>query len=195
MTQDSNRSAQMQWGRQPELPQQAWWQVALTTPGLLAHIVVMLGVCSALTIVNLLAGPRVWWSLAILVIWLALVIVHAIGVGSRSFLFGEDDDAPARPARSQSAEPLGPVVPSWLTLPKRNTTPETSVPQSWALPDDSPTTGWAVSSAPNGEPASVPRPPDEKIPWRAATDIAWLRRPRPAATDDNDPPTSKTASS
>ncbi len=196
MTQDSNRSAQTQWGRQPEPPPApAWWQAVLTVPSLLAHIVIMLGVCSALTFVNLLAGPRVWWSLAILVIWLALVIVHAIGVGSRSFLLGEDDDAPARPVRNQSAEPIGPKVPGRLTLPKRDTASDATVPKSWALSEDSPATGWAASPSPNGEPAPVPPPTDEKIPWRAATDIAWLRRPRSAATDNDDPPTSKTASS
>ena len=60
MTQDSNPSPQMQWGRQPALPPQpAWWLGVLTVPSLLGHIVVMLGVCSALTVANLLAGPLI----------------------------------------------------------------------------------------------------------------------------------------
>lgn len=196
MTQDSNPSPQMQWGRQPALPPQpAWWLGVLTVPSLLGHIVVMLGVCSALTVVNLLAGPRLWWSLAILVIWLALVIIHAIGVGSRSLLFADDDaEAPAQSVRRPRAEPIGPAVPTWLNLPRRNSTPETPVPESWKLPDDTPDPDWDASPAQNGEPAPAPEPKPEKVPWRAATDIAWLRRPRPAGSDE-EPPPSKTASS
>ena len=195
MTQDSDRSAQMQWGLPPKAaPQPPWWQATLTVPALLAHIVVMLSVCSALAVVNLLATPRVWWSLAFLVIWLALVIIHAIGVGSRSLLFGEDELTSVRPVRRQRAEPLGPAIPSRFTLPKRNAAPDPTVPASWELPDDAPANDWAASSAPNGEPAPKPPLPNEKVPWRAATDIAWLRRPRPAASDD-EPPTSKKVSS
>ncbi len=196
MTQDSNRSAPMQWGQQADRPPQpTWWHSVLTVPGLLGHIVVMLGVCSAFTIINLLAGPRVWWSLAILVIWLALVIVHAVGVGSRSLLFGEDDETATPPARRPRTEPLGPAVPSWLTLPKRDATPQPIVPQTWALPDDPPATDWAASPDAKDEPAPAPRPADEKVPWRAATDIAWLRRPRSERTGEDEPPASTKASS
>jgi hypothetical protein len=196
MTQDSNRSAQVPWGQQPSPPPQpAWWHGALTVPGLLAHIVIMLGVTSLLTVVNLLAGPRVWWSLAILVIWLALVIIHAIGVGSRSLLFVEDSDADAGPASRPRAEPIGPAVPGWLSLAKRNGEMEPHVPESWVLPDDTPEPPWTARIPPKREEKPTPAPESEKVPWRAATDIAWLRRPKPATIDDNEPPTSNKASS
>jgi hypothetical protein len=168
-------------------------------PGLLAHFVVMLSVASALTVINLLAGPRIWWSLAILVIWLALVVIHAIGVGSRSLLFVDDDGRPAQPTRVRG-EPIGPVVPTWLALPKHNGEPQVSVPESWELRDDAPSPVWTASPASNGEarPAAKPQPKpgmDDKVPWRAATDIAWLRRPKPATPEDGEPPAKKEASS
>jgi hypothetical protein len=194
MTQDSNRSAQTPWGqRPPPPPEPAWWHGTLTVPGLLAHIVVMLVVSSVLTVTNLLAGPRIWWSLAILVVWLALVIIHAIGVGSRSLLFVDDDDAAARPASRPRGEPLGPAIPTWLTLPRRNVAPGVSVPESWELRDDTPAPAWTATAAPTREPNPAPRPADEKVPWRAATDIAWLRRPKPTSSDE--PPATKEASS
>jgi hypothetical protein len=194
MTQDSNRSAEIPWGQRPAPPPQpAWWQGILTVPGLLAHVVVMLGVTSALTVVNLIAGPRVWWSLAILVIWLALVIIHAIGVGSRTLLFVEDDDAPA-PTPRVRGEPIGPAVPSWITLPKRHAEPPTNVPDSWELRDDTAGPVWTASPAnADAAPASKPRA-GEKVPWRAATDIAWLRRPKPPA-GEGEPPADRKASS
>jgi hypothetical protein len=199
MTQDSNRSAQVPWGQRPAPPPQpAWWLGALTVPGLLAHIVVMLGVSSVLTIINLLTGPRVWWSLAILVIWLALVIIHAIGVGSRTLLFDSEDAERAAPSTRVRGEPLGPDVPSWLSLPKRNVAPQVTVPESWELRDDTPGSAWTASTAQNGEAKPAPEPlprPDDKVPWRAATDIAWLRRPKSSNPDDREPPAKKEASS
>lgn len=195
MTQDSNRSAQVPWGQRPTPPPQpAWWLGVLTVPGLLAHVVIMLGVTSALTVVNLIAGPGVWWSLAILVIWLALVIIHAIGVGSRTLLFVDDDDAPAPPPRVRG-EPVGPAIPSWITLPKRKAAPPANVPESWELRDDATGPAWTATTA-NGEATPAPKPSEnEKVPWRAATDIAWLRRPKPGASDDAEPPASRKASS
>lgn len=195
MTQDSNRSAKVPWGQRPAPPPQpAWWQGVLEVRWLLAHIVIMLSVASVFTVINLLTGPRVWWSLAILVIWLALVIIHAIGVGSRSLLFVEDDDAAARPSTRRRAEPVGPAIPTWLTLPKRNGETAANVPASWELPDDTPAPAWTprVTLTTEEKPASPPA--NEKVPWRAATDIAWLRRPKPAASDA-EPPPSKEASS
>jgi hypothetical protein len=168
----------------------------MTVPALLAHIVIMLAVTSVLTVVNLLAGPRVWWALAVLVLWLALVIIHAIGLATRSLLFVEEDGEPAPPR--VRPEPLGPAVPGWLSLPRRNVRepepePEPRVPESWELKDDT-APAWPaqpLSDSPlKKKPAS-----DEKVPWRAATDIAWLRRPRATATDGDEPPASKEASS
>ncbi len=196
MTHDSNRRAQVPWGQRPTPPPQpSWWHGVLTVPGLLAHVVVMLGVTSTLTVINLLTGPRIWWSLAILVIWLALVIIHAIGVGSRSLLFVEDDDQVARPPGRPRAEQLGPSIPTWLTLPKRNGAVEPDVPASWELPDDAPEPAWPLRATPILDDQTAPKsaPADEKVPWRAATDIAWLRRPKIA--DDAEPPASKEASS
>lgn len=196
MTQDSNRSAQVPWGQRPAPPPQpAWWHGLLDVRWLLAHIVIMLGVASVLTVINLLTGPRVWWSLAILVIWLALVIIHAIGVGSRSLLFVEDDDAAAMPSTHRRAEPLGPAIPTRLTLPKRNVETAANVPESWELPDDTPAPAWNTRVPPSREEKPATTPADEKVPWRAATDIAWLRRPRPTPTDDAERPPSKEASS
>jgi hypothetical protein len=163
----------------------------LTVPALLAHVVVMLVATSALTIVNLLVGPRVWWSLAILVIWLALVIIHGIGVGSRTLLFEEEDDAPAPPARRSQSEPIGPPIPGWLTLPRRNSRPEPVVPATWELRDDASGPSWPERTV-AGPPAPAPV---EKVSWRAATDVAWLRRPKPITPDDADPPETRKASS
>jgi hypothetical protein len=193
MTQDSNRSAYTQWGEPAAPPAQpAWWSSLATVPALLGHIVIMLAVTSALTIVNLLAGPGVWWSLALLVIWLALVIIHAIGVASFHLLFDEEDEDEPAPAPRARAEPHGPAVPSWLSLPKRDRDrQQPQIPFTWALDDDAP----AWPDQPAAETPTPPPPRDEKVPWRAATDIAWLRRPRKPRTDDTDPPASREASS
>lgn len=179
MTHDSNSDAFTPWGERASptandsgLPM-AW----MTVPALLRHIVLMLTVSSALTLLNLIATPRVWWSFAILVIWVAVVAIHAIGLFARSLLIEDTADEPRPRPRAQVEEPAreaGPPVPAWLNLPKPwrgQRQPE--APISWALPDDDGGDAWPAP------PTTTERHPQapERVPWREATDIAWLRRP------------------
>lgn len=198
MTHDSTHNAFTPWG-EPAAPTPAPpapWAAVATLPALLGHIVVMLTVTSLLTIVNLVLTPGVWWSFAILVIWLAVVLIHGIGLVSLNLLL-DDDDEEVRPAQpSAPARPAGPPVPSWLTLLTRDEkTPD--VPGSWELVTDDTGSSWPdrpeEAQAPRAEGPAVP----ERVPWGAATDIAWLRRPRSTAngSDDADAQASKEASS
>ncbi len=187
MNQDSNTNAYTPWG-EPGARQHpaSSLMTFLTTPALVSHIVVMLCVCSGLMLVNLIAAPRVWWSIAVLAIWLAVVIIHGIGLASRSLL-AEDEDAPAPassavPPGQPSTAPTGPPMPAWLSMPSWDRSSSPSIPQSWELNEDavdtSATTRTSWPEQATGSQRAAPEhPPPQRVSWRAATDIAWLRRP------------------
>jgi hypothetical protein len=151
----------------------------VSIPALLGHIVVMLTTCSVLAIVNLLTTPGTWWSFAVLAVWFALVAIHGIGLVSISVFLDEDDaERPTAPSARPEATnpPAGPPAPNWLTFPRpRSDRAEVPVPASWRLTEDGTPPSWPAPPA--GPPAPKPAPVPERLPWRAATDIAWLRRP------------------
>lgn len=196
MAQDSNSSAYTPWGEPSASTPQTWWSGYLTVSSLLGHIAIMLTVVSALTLLNLALNPGTWWSLAILVLWFALVVIHALGLVSVNLLLDESVSGTV-PPRVQ-AEPHGPQPPDRMETnePQRETTDPPA--NSWKSGTSPQSQSWgnAEASEPDGESRSEPaREPDdeeftplnlnqdddakhERVPWRAATDIAWLRRRR-----------------
>lgn len=179
MTQNSNHNAFAPWGEPnagaPAGPLMGW----MTIPALLRHIVLMLTVSSVLTLLNLVTTPGVWWSFAILAIWFAVIIIHGIGLVSINLLLEDDDEEPA-PAPRSRPEPLGPPLPTWMNLPKpwANGAKAPPVPTSWELKTDD------IASWPDRPMTTSPAEPTvqapERLAWREATDIAWLRRPHRA---------------
>lgn len=184
MTQDSNRNAFSPWGEPNRLAPASGWAPFVTTPVLLGHIVVMLSVMALLTLVNLMVNPGTWWSLAILVLWLTIVIVHVLARFSLGFLLDEEPDTADRAPRV-TAEPHGGAVHGPAVPNGRHTTSREDVPISWELKsdDDAPPT-WRTPDEPTTSAAPAQEEPErsngtnERVPWRAATDIAWLRRHR-----------------
>lgn len=185
MTQTSNREAFTPWG-EPVQPVtgSSWWSPLVTLPALLGHVVVMLTVMAALTALNLAFNPGTWWSLAILVLWLTVVLVHVLARYALGFLLEEDRNDEAAPPRvdvePHGATVHGPAVPNGRRQGRHD-----DAPISWELKSDD-----VISSAwPKQGPEVAPPPPaetapesgngsGERVPWRAATDIAWLRRHR-----------------
>ncbi|HYH13490.1 MAG TPA: 2TM domain-containing protein [Thermomicrobiales bacterium] len=195
MTQDSNRDAYMPWGEPAASAPVTLWGRLVTIPALVGHIVVMLTAMSVLTALNLLLNPGTWWSLAILMLWLTIVIVHVLARFTLSFLLDEGDQGRASPPRVD-VEPHGPAMPGpGVPNGRRAARKEREdVPISWELKSDeaassawprteasSPTTRESETASSNGS--------SERVPWRAATDIAWLRRNRASggtASDSNE---------
>jgi hypothetical protein len=176
------------------------WASLVSVRALLGHIVLMLGVMAVLTVVNLLVNPGTWWSLAIQVVWFSLVIIHALALVSMGVILEEDEEESA-PAPRIYAEPAIPPqaltgwsVPATGTEPAQELPSDPGDPGPWraapiAGPDQSevrPAKPETAEPAADTEPAPTPdftplsfdpeTGKSERIPWRAVTDIAWLRR-------------------
>lgn len=186
MTQDSNSGAYIPWGDPERAAPVAWWRGLVTIPVFLAHVTVMLTAVSGLIVLNFLVNPGTWWSLAFLVLWFAVVVIHALGLVSINLLIEEDSDAEVT-LPSVQAEPNG----SSSGFPPNGGTPgrepgSRQPPDSWQRETEQQGQAWpepaAAAEANDGEDTVVdtrpgePNGQSERIPWRAATDIAWLRR-------------------
>ena len=198
MTQNSNRGTYAPWGEPTAPAPDAWWSSLVTIPVLLGHIVTMLSVMAVFSAINLIVNPGTWWSLAVLVLWLALVIIHAIGVASLRFLLEEDEAEGVAPPRVH-AEPHGPQTPGGFDMLVHERTGK-PVPGSWELTRNDSVPSWPqapkASETQSTEPRiDVPNGSTERVPWRAATDIAWLRRPRHDAGGQEQPERNEEASS
>ncbi len=183
-----------------------WVKLLSSFHSLLAHIGIMLGVTACLTILNLVVDPADVWSRAILVIWLVLVIAHGIGIVIVRLL--SDEPITNRDLPRVQAEPHGAPTSSWAQAMAEN--PTTSGPQSegdetrsryrdasWnnaADANGAPDLAWPEPPAPDSDAEqsssdSVTRQDEdaadrnEKVPWRAATEIAWMRRRQDAEED------------
>ncbi|MDQ4045732.1 MAG: hypothetical protein M3173_09840 [Chloroflexota bacterium] len=194
MTQHSNREPYAPWGEPVQAKTTGWWTPLLNVRMLMRHVVIMFTAMAVITAINLITTPTTWWSLALLVIWVAVVIIHGLGIVSIGVLLDEDE-APRQssPPRSDGkAEPQhGPPAPGWIT--RRRDESQPAAPVSWELKDDPPS-GWPEAPPETGsiereEPATdrVVReePATEQVSWRAVTDIAWLRQPRGDAARNN----------
>lgn len=186
MTPDSNRNAYTPWGEPTRTSPEAWWARFVTVPILLGHIVTMFSVMALLTTVNLILNPGTWWSLAILVLWITIVIVHVLARYSLGFLLQEEPDVES-PRQQVRVEPNGGTVHGPAEPPNgQHPSRREDVPISWELKsdDDVPATWQTGDSGPRtDDPPTEQETEDsngsnERVPWRAATDIAWLRRQR-----------------
>lgn len=181
MAQDSNSSTHVPWGQSSAPATQPWWREYGTVPALLGHIAIMLTTVSALTLLNLVLNPGTWWSLAILVLWFTFVVIHALGIVSINLLLDESDDDTAPPR--VHAEPHGPET--FEQGPVHGPAQETqaSPASDWQAPKSPEDHSWPSAADSETESESF-KPLDldedssknERVPWRAATDIAWLRR-------------------
>ncbi|MGI8977350.1 MAG: hypothetical protein ACR2GS_11595 [Thermomicrobiales bacterium] len=170
---------------------------------LLNHVAIMFGVTAGLTLLNLVADPDGLWSRAILVIWLVLLIAHAVGILIVRLL-SDDTTTSSKLPRLRGERYDGPMS-SWQRAMVENPSttsgaqddPEATAAQERADP-------WKHVVTPNGvADISWPEPPvvdsevdrasfkpttkpdddgerSERVPWRAATEIAWMRRRRGA---------------
>lgn len=198
MTQNSNRGTYAPWGEPTAQAPDAWWASLVTIPVLLGHIVTMLSVMAVFSAINLILNPGTWWSLAILVLWLAVVSIHALGVASLRFLLEEDEPERVTPPMVQ-AEPHGPPKPGGFDMLVHERTGKPA-PGSWELTSNDTAPAWPQAPAEGDKQAAShgadePNGSTERVPWRAATDIAWLRRPRQDAGSQDRPERNEEASS
>lgn len=179
MTQHSNREPYAPWGEPVRDNPTGWWTSLLTVPALVRHLVLMFTTMAVITAVNLLTTPGTWWSLALLVFWVAVLIIHGLGLLAIGVLL-DDDDGAARPAARPQPEvqpaPQGPALPGWLRARGREAS---EAPMSWELrDDDAPGASRSWPDPPAEGPGERAETSAEQGSWRAVTDIAWLRQPR-----------------
>lgn len=184
-------------------PSGAWWDAYLNSAALLAHVSIMFTVMAIATFANLIFDPETRWSLAILVIWLVLIAVHALGILANRLLTGDDaeeamvkswqldpEDVAARSSSwGHSMSPADPVDPATTSAPSAaNDAWGTvgQVEQSWPQQKDDPESEQEDRVEATGVSANIPKRDErgrQRIPWRAATDIAWLRHREDGATE------------
>lgn len=198
MTQHSNEpmTARSRTGeREASLLASPWVGLLSSFQALLKHIGIMLGVTATLALLNLLVDPADFWSRAILVIWLVIVVAHGIGMVIVRLL--ADETVGSRELPRVEAEPHYAPTSPWAhaNLQQQDAAPQPPErADPWkdvAAPPDEPDVSWPQPATATPEPD---RPPselrtsehadesgwNEKVPWRAATEIAWLRKRRDA---------------
>lgn len=203
MIQDSNDTATSRLLRDSQglLSPGAPWVVALTSRrSLIAHIEIMLGASATMSMLNLVLNPGSLWSRAIIVVWLVGLVAHAVGIVVVRLL-NEDSEASGGIARRAQAEPHAGPPSSWALVtdetpsdlqPNPENTPEPEREDPWQhvqTPPEESETSWpqAATASPDsseahdeGEDREIREPAEEtsereRVPWRAATEIAWLR--------------------
>jgi len=200
MTQHSNDTilANLQTGASGFSTQASRWVVPLSsTKSLLSHAGVLLAITASLTMLNLVVNPEALWSRAILVIWLVVIVAHAIGIVILRLL--NDDAGVASQLPRIQAEPSSPWTqpngqPSAGMTARDDDTENTGRVDPWkdvAAPVGESEVSWPSSSTATTELEQAPAEigtrrngasddANQKVPWRAATEIAWLRKPRDA---------------
>lgn len=177
---------------------QTWWKRYTTAEALLAHASLMLVTVAGLMIINLIATPRTWWSLAILVMWVTLVALHALATAAARFLHDDTSrdsasDRQKAARRSEwadaAADQSSPTRTGRINARPRGRKKSDVATASWDLTDQSerswPESGGESENSTSEQDdlveetgwAHAPADTDDarKIPWRAATDVAWLR--------------------
>lgn len=200
MTQHSNDTilANLQTGASGFSTQGSRWVVPLSsTMSLLSHAGVLLAITASLTMINLVVNPGALWSRAILVIWLVVIVAHAIGIVILRLL--NDDAGVASQLPRIQAEPSSPWTQpngqqgTGMAAPDEGTERAGRV-DPWkdaAAPVGESEISWPSSSTATTELEQAPAgigtrrngasdDANQKVPWRAATEIAWLRKPRDA---------------
>ncbi len=173
MTQDSNREPYVPWGEpvRTAKPTTRWTALA-TVPALVKHVVVMFTTMAIVTALNLILNPGTWWSLALLVIWVAVIIIHGLGIVSMGVLLDEAEPRRAPPPKLED-EPKRATTSTWA--------PRQPDEQRADAPVSQESRGEVLSSWPE-TPSRRQQPPQEPAAeqgsWRAVTDIAWLRQSR-----------------
>ncbi len=164
---------------------------------LLHHVAIMFGATASLTLLNLIVDPDGLWSRAIMVIWLVVLIAHAVGILIVRLL-SDDTTASSRLPRQRGEAQFGPMSSWQRALAETPSTsgpldnPETTAAQEqadpWknvATPNGTTDISWPeppVADADTERSSFTPTKPDdegersERVPWRAATEIAWMRR-------------------
>jgi hypothetical protein len=173
MRQDSNREPYVPWGEPVRRadPVTRWTRLA-TVPALVKHVVVMFTTMALVTTINLIVNPSTWWSLALLVIWVAVVIIHGLGGISIGVLLDEDEPRPA-PLPKAEARSKGVTTSSWA--PRQPDEQRADTPARQERQDEI-LSAWP--EAPSHRQPPREEPAAEHGSWRAVTDIAWLRQSR-----------------
>lgn len=191
MTQNPESGAFVPWGTPSSAAPDPWWNPFMTPTALLAHITVMLVVTSVLALINLMLNPAVWWSLAILVVWLVFIVIHAVGLLAARLL-AEEDASSAWSASQDASERQDPARPGWQDVndPRHHEEAQDTVTsevttETWTAAGRS-RRSWPQSTSgsqadgdedsANSGAGATDTGESERVPWRAATDIAWLRR-------------------
>lgn len=186
-----------------------WLALLSSVQSLLAHTGLMLAITAGLMLINLLVTPGTLWSSAIVVIWLVVLVAHAVGLVISRLLSYEASTSD--PSPRVHAEPhAGPLAP-WMNVNGHRETETVAAAHTPSRPDGNDSDPWKNVAAPADEtetswpqaPTATAEPdlPDtdglsksnghnadasDKVPWRAATEIAWLRRPRAAEDGERD---------
>lgn len=187
-----------------ELP---WIRSLASFHSLLTHIAIMFGATAGFALLNLVVDPDGVWSRAILVVWLVVFIAHAVGIVILRLL-SDDATHSGRFPRVTSDPVQGPVSPWGAAMTGTQST--SAGGSDGDLVQSQQTDSWGNVTTANGsadlswpepltvEPSSDASPPDgsedargrvvennDRVPWRAATEIAWMRK-RGGAEDDPD---------
>ena len=168
---------QPEWQAEPEPEQPSdlmrWLYQAQRFSLVRLHISVFALGSVALLCINLLAGSAGIWASTWIGAWAMLVVMHSVIAVIATLaiqLLADDEDV--RPASEVSWEPAA----TWSAPPPAPLSPPPSEP---AEPTAS--NPWHVTPPPPKE--------EERVSWKAASDVAWLNRPPdPNLNQRPDPP-------